>query len=512
MDTLSEEMDDQVVAAVTTTQLEPDQLETLLRHLLSGPVVPAPPPEPVPSVLEQLLQKLLTEAQATQLTPPAQAGHSDIESLLWNLLPGTSAPAARAQQCPMRRNWNTVVCFSSGKAGHGATRCPNLNEAFPFMLPGWLAEKVGGNYALTDAGKVTVGVAGLAEAGMAFPADFAGVVAADVTALADAGMVTVGVTGLAEAGMAFPADFAGVVAADVTALADAGMVTVGVTDLATAGMVFPADFAGVVAADVATLAAARAVTLGVVSLADAGAGTVGVSDLADAGLALPADHAGAGTVGVSALADTDAGMALPADLAGVATVGVATLADAEMMFLADLAGAVTVSMAPMTVGGMTFPADPPGAVTVGVAGRADVVGVPKCGGGDVGWDDRLLPGNGRQGCGSSVCQLCRLCSDGDVCGVVPVAEYSGSLPTGSSDRSCPAVDYMTCWDKLEAMSDDSYDCYEGVDGQPGYFDCDDPGTTKSGALGMTLMKMRDITLRSHRMWWVFFFRPELLLR
>ena len=48
------------------------------------------------------------------------------------------------------------------------------------------------------------------------------VVAADVAALADAGRVTVGVAGLANAGMAFPADFAGVVAADVAALADAG--------------------------------------------------------------------------------------------------------------------------------------------------------------------------------------------------------------------------------------------------------------------------------------------------
>ena len=46
----------------------------------------------------------------------------------------------------------------------------------------------------------------------------AGVVAADVTILADAGMVTVGVADLADAGMAFPADLAGVVAADVTTL------------------------------------------------------------------------------------------------------------------------------------------------------------------------------------------------------------------------------------------------------------------------------------------------------
>ena len=39
-----------------------------------------------------------------------------------------------------------MVCFLCGKAGHGATRCPDLNEAFPFMLPGWMADKVGGGY------------------------------------------------------------------------------------------------------------------------------------------------------------------------------------------------------------------------------------------------------------------------------------------------------------------------------------------------------------------------------
>ena len=69
-------------------------------------------------------------------------------------------------------------------------------------------------------------------------------------------MVTVGVADFADAGMAFPADLADVVAVDVTALADAGMLTVGVDDLADAGTAFPADLAGVVAADVATLAAA----------------------------------------------------------------------------------------------------------------------------------------------------------------------------------------------------------------------------------------------------------------
>ena len=92
----------------------------------------------------------------------------------------------------------------------------------------------------------------------------------------------------------------------------------------------------------------------------------------------------------------------------------------------------------------------------------------------------MLPGNGRHMSTPSQPDVDRQyanyvdCASMEVSGVAPVAECSGSLPTCSSDLSCPAVDYMTWWDKLEAMSDDSYDSYEGVDGQPGYFYYDDP--------------------------------------
>ena len=36
--------------------------------------------------------------------------------------------------------------FSCGKAGHSATRCPALDESFPFMLPGWSAETTPGGF------------------------------------------------------------------------------------------------------------------------------------------------------------------------------------------------------------------------------------------------------------------------------------------------------------------------------------------------------------------------------
>ena len=37
-----------------------------------------------------------------------------------------------------------MLCFSCGKSGHAATRCPNLNDSFPFMQPGWQTEKTPG--------------------------------------------------------------------------------------------------------------------------------------------------------------------------------------------------------------------------------------------------------------------------------------------------------------------------------------------------------------------------------
>ena len=42
------------------------------------------------------------------------------------------------------------MCFSCGKSGHAATRCPNLDESFPFMQPGWRADKTPGGFMTAD--------------------------------------------------------------------------------------------------------------------------------------------------------------------------------------------------------------------------------------------------------------------------------------------------------------------------------------------------------------------------
>ena len=79
------------------------------------------------------------------LTPSPQNGITGMENLLQRLQPGVPVLAARSRPITARRDWSTLVCLSCGKSGHREGRCRELNETFPYMLPGSM-EKVGANY------------------------------------------------------------------------------------------------------------------------------------------------------------------------------------------------------------------------------------------------------------------------------------------------------------------------------------------------------------------------------
>ena len=134
------------VAAVTRPMSGPDQLEDLLQRLLAAVDTPAPVPE-APAV-EKLLQRLVAETQSRPspvVSPPESVG---LEKMLRSFLSGQQQARSPPRQRPIRRDWNGVVCFSCGKSGHAATRCPTLDESFPFMLPGWRAEETPGGFAM----------------------------------------------------------------------------------------------------------------------------------------------------------------------------------------------------------------------------------------------------------------------------------------------------------------------------------------------------------------------------
>ena len=135
------------VAAVTGLRSGQNQLENLLRRVISTTERPAPKPEI--SDIEKLLQQLVREPPnrpPTVVNPPVP---TTLEQMLLSFLDGQRQRQRQPpRQRPTRRDWTDVVCFSCGKSGHTATRCPNLNEAFPFLQPGWQTEKTPGGFAM----------------------------------------------------------------------------------------------------------------------------------------------------------------------------------------------------------------------------------------------------------------------------------------------------------------------------------------------------------------------------
>ena len=82
---------------------------------------------PVPPSLEQILRDVLDgQRRRPQRQPQRQR--------------------QPPKQRPVRRDWSDLICFSCGKAGHAATRCPDYDDLLPFLQPGWQKEKTPGGF------------------------------------------------------------------------------------------------------------------------------------------------------------------------------------------------------------------------------------------------------------------------------------------------------------------------------------------------------------------------------
>ena len=128
-----------------------DQGKELLRKLraILTPVVPAPARAPEPSAMYKLVQLLIGELAENRPVPPAPpppVEPTKLETMCQTYFRGKQSPSQQSRPRPVRRNWSDVKCFSCGKTGHNATRCPTLDVTFPFILPGWKAEKTSTGY------------------------------------------------------------------------------------------------------------------------------------------------------------------------------------------------------------------------------------------------------------------------------------------------------------------------------------------------------------------------------
>ena len=115
------------VVTVNKPNSSVDQSEDLLKKLLAILTPTVPPPARAP------------EVSAMERTGSSDTGRaSGVENITSNV----QGPRFRQ----VRRNWSDVKCFSCRKTGHSATRCPTLDVTFPFILPGWKAEKTSTGY------------------------------------------------------------------------------------------------------------------------------------------------------------------------------------------------------------------------------------------------------------------------------------------------------------------------------------------------------------------------------
>ena len=101
---------------------------------------------PEPSTLDKLVHLLRDKVAETKPALPATQEPTKLETKLQSFLNSNRMPKQEFRQRPVQRDWSEVKCFSCGKSGHSATRCPMLDITFLFLLPGWRAEKTSVGY------------------------------------------------------------------------------------------------------------------------------------------------------------------------------------------------------------------------------------------------------------------------------------------------------------------------------------------------------------------------------
>ena len=133
------------MVSVNKQNSQMDQTDDLLRKLLEAltPVKPIKPPARVPESItfDKLSELLMSRVVGSEPELPTTVEPKGLEAVLRSYFTGQQSTGPGPRGRPVRKDWSDMKCFSCGKSGHSATRCPTLDVSFPLILPGWKAEK-----------------------------------------------------------------------------------------------------------------------------------------------------------------------------------------------------------------------------------------------------------------------------------------------------------------------------------------------------------------------------------
>ena len=129
-----------------------DQTDELLRKILEALqyLQPTDPPTRVPesSSMDKLLGMLSSQMKHSEPMVPPVPAPTGLEDMLRSYFAGVQSPKNAIPGRSGRRDWSEMKCFSCGQAGHSATSCSKLDASFPFIPPGWKAEKTSTGYVM----------------------------------------------------------------------------------------------------------------------------------------------------------------------------------------------------------------------------------------------------------------------------------------------------------------------------------------------------------------------------
>ena len=141
--------DEETKSSPDVSSEDQDMLGSLMRHLLPTPAVLPLTETSIPSEFEQLLQRLMGEEHPVLPLLRERSGLTDMEVLLQSLLPVGSLVTERPPPSGGRQG-SSIIDFSCGESGHAASRCPTLDNTFPFLPPGWQANWMGDGFWLCE--------------------------------------------------------------------------------------------------------------------------------------------------------------------------------------------------------------------------------------------------------------------------------------------------------------------------------------------------------------------------